>query len=411
MTVRSILALQRDVLYSSPSFRRLFAATLVSGLGTWIAVVALVIDVKDRTGSAVWVSALLIADFLPGVAIGLMLGPLVDRLSREWLLVGADVARLAAFVLLTFTGHAWQIVMLAFVAGVASGFARPAAYAGLPNLVIADQLPRANSLLRTADQLTILVGTLVGGVLVAASGPHLAYWLNAASFLLSAALVLQISSTLLQEGRVASQGHWHDVREGFDAVLHSRALLTVLVTWSLAMLTVAFANVSEVFLVTVSFNAGSFAYGLMWAASGLGAVVGALFAASWLERRSMTMVYSTAIALMGVGDLAAAGSPNVWVAVWCVLLGGVGNATAIVCNSLLVQRGARDETRGRVFTVIMGSTSAVLGIGMAVTGPLVNAVGPRWVWGIAGGIALVASAAGFLMLRREPARVPEPVPS
>ena len=60
------LARQREVLRASRSFRLLFGSTLISGLGTWIAVVALVIDIKDRTGSAVWVSALLIADFLPG---------------------------------------------------------------------------------------------------------------------------------------------------------------------------------------------------------------------------------------------------------------------------------------------------------------------------------------------------------
>jgi MFS family permease len=399
------------VLRASRSFRLLFTSTLISGVGTWIAVVALVIDVKNRTGSAVWVSALLVADFLPGVAIGLMLGPLVDRFSRKRLLVGADVVRLAAFVLLAFAVRPGQIVALALMAGIASGFARPAAYAGLPNLVSADLLPQANSLLRTADQLTIMIGTLVGGVLVAASGPDLAYWLNAGSFLLSASLVIQISAALLQEGRAASRGHWRDVAEGFEAVLSSRALMTVLVSWNLAMLTIALANVAEVFLATVSFNAGSFGYGLMWTASGLGAVVGALFASSWLERRSMIAVYTAAIALMGIGNLAAAGSPNIWVAVWCVLLGGVGNATAIICNSLLVQRGAPDHLRGRVFTVIMGSNFAVLGIGMAVTGPLVDAVGPRWVYAIAGGLALVASVAGFVMLRREPGPVAEPVTS
>ena len=82
MRLPLILARQGDVLRASPSFRLLFGSTLISGLGTWIAVIALVVDVKDRTGSAVWVSALLIADFLPGVAIGLLFGPLVDRLSR-----------------------------------------------------------------------------------------------------------------------------------------------------------------------------------------------------------------------------------------------------------------------------------------------------------------------------------------
>jgi MFS family permease len=407
----SILLRQGAILRASPSFRLLFGSTLISGLGTWIAVVALVVDVKNRTDSAVWVSALLIADFLPGVAIGLLLGPLVDRLSRKRLLVGADVVRLVVFVLLALAVSAGQIVALALVAGIASGFARPAAYAGLPNLVPAELLPRANSLLRTADQLTVLVGTLVGGVVVAASGPDLAYWLNAVSFAVSASLVIRISAALLQEGRVKSSGHWRDVAEGFAAILRSRPLTTVLVSWSIATVTMALANVAEVFLATVSFDAGSFGYGLMWAASGLGAVLGALFASSWLERRSMTVVYASAITVMGLGDIAAGCSPNVWVAVWCVLLGGVGNATAIVCNSLLVQRGAPDNVRGRVFTVVIGATSAVLGIGMALAGPLVDAVGARWAYVIAGMVALVAAATGFVMMRREPEPIPEPATS
>ena len=95
-----------------------------------------------------------------------------------------------------------------------------------------------------------------------------------------------------------------------------------------------------------------------------------------------------------------------------MLIGGIGNATAIVCNSLLVQRGAPDAVRGRVFTVIMGSNFAVLGIGMALTGPLVDAVGPRWVYAIAGGIAAGRSR---LRLRRccagSRGTVAEPVPS
>jgi len=108
-----ILARQGDVLRASPSFRLLFGSTLISGLGTWIAVIALVVDVKDRTGSAVWVSALLIADFLPGVAIGLLFGPLVDRLSRKGLMIASDLGRLAVFAALPFAGSVAAIVLLA----------------------------------------------------------------------------------------------------------------------------------------------------------------------------------------------------------------------------------------------------------------------------------------------------------
>ncbi len=408
MGLRVILGRQREVLRSSASFRFLFGSTVISGLGTWLAVIALSVDVFDRTHSGVWVSALLIADFLPAVAIGLLLGPLVDRLSRKRLLIGADVVRLAAFVLLALAVRPWQIVALAFVAGVASGFARPAVYAGLPNLVDAETLPRANSLLRTAEQLTVTTGTLLGGVIVAAAGPDLAYWLNAGSFVVSASLLVRIPGGLLQEGRVASRGHWRDIAEGIDVVRHSRALLTVLVTWNLVQIGIALVNVSEVVLAKVSFNAGDFGFGLMWAASGIGAAVGALFASSWLERRAMTLVYAAAIGLMAFGDIAAAVSPNVWVAVWCIALGNIGTATAIVCNSLLVQRGAPDHVRGRAFTLIMGSNFAVLAIGMAVAGVLVNAVGARWVWGISAAFTAIGALVGYAMLRRTPQPVLEP---
>src|SRR5262249_36523677 len=68
-------------------FRLLFLATLGSGLGNWLAVIALQVDVYDRTHSGWWVAALLIANILPAVFIGLLLGPLVDSLSRKGLMI------------------------------------------------------------------------------------------------------------------------------------------------------------------------------------------------------------------------------------------------------------------------------------------------------------------------------------
>jgi MFS family permease len=104
-------------------------------------------------------------------------------------------------------------------------------------------------------------------------------------------------------------------------------------------------------------------------------------------------------------------SPDVWVASLFVVASGIGNATALVCNTLLVQRGAPDHVRGRAFTLIMGTNFAILGVGMAVAGPLVDVVGARWVWGIAGVIGIAAALTGYALLRREPSAVPEPAPS
>src|SRR5439155_24146961 len=128
---------------------------VASGLGTWLAVIALSVDVYARTHhSAKWVSALLIADFLPAILIGLFLGPLVDRISRKRLMIGADLVRLGVFCALPFADSPGAIVALAAVAGVATGFFQPAVYAGLPNLVDEADLAAANSLRRSTDYVT-----------------------------------------------------------------------------------------------------------------------------------------------------------------------------------------------------------------------------------------------------------------
>ena len=221
--------IRTGLLGRAPAFRLLFLATLGSGIGTMLAVIALTVDVYERTGSGAWVSAVLVADFVPTIAIGLLLGPLVDRLSRRWLMVGADLVRLAAFVALPFAPSAGAIVALALVVGFANGFFRPAAYAGMPNLVDRADLARANSLFQATDNLTWLLGPLLGGVLLAAYGPDVPYLVNAATFALSAVLVLRIPARLLASEEPLSRGHWRDLAEGFGVVFRSRALLTVLV--------------------------------------------------------------------------------------------------------------------------------------------------------------------------------------
>ena len=391
---------QFDLLRRAASFRLLFFATLASGIGTWLAAIALTINVYDLTGSASWVSALLIVDFLPTVAIGLFLGSLVDRLERKRLMIGADLTRLAVFAALPFTSSPTAIVVLAGVTGVANGFFRPAVYAGLPNLVDDADLSYGTSLFQTADNLTWGIGPLIGGALVGLSGPHLAYWVNAVTFGISALLLSQIPRRALQSAQALSHGHFHDLEAGFRAVLRSRALLAVLVAWSLAMFGNAAVNVSEVVLATVTFSAGAFGFGFMAAAGGVGLTAGSLGAAGQVERFRMAAVYGAGIGLMAIGVLGAALSPNVWVASVCVLVMGTGNGVSGVCNALLVQRGAPDLVRGRVFTLIMSINYVFLGIGMAVAGPLTNLHGARWVWALAALIYVVAAVVGYLLVRR-----------
>jgi MFS family permease len=391
-------------------FRLLFLSTLGSSIGTLLAAVALAIDVKDRTNSGLWVGGVLIVEFLPTIFVGLVLGPLLDRLERRRLMVIADLVRAGVFATLPFATSAGQIVALALVAGLANGFFRPAVYAGVPNLVPDIQLGAANALLQTVENVSWAVGPVLGGLLAAAWGPHTAYWVNAASFLVSAVLVARIPAPLLQSSTALTRGHWTDLKEGFSAVLTSRPLLAVLLGWGIASLGTGGISVSEVFMAKNTLDAGDFGYGLIYGGIGAGLVLGSIWSSTIVDRIGIARAYSGALFVIALGFGVGAASPNIWVAAACCVVGGVGNGIAVVCNALLVQRATRDEVRGRALTFVMSATYTAMGIGIVLAGGLMPPDGARWVW-FAGAISCVVASAvayGFTRTEQGPAGQPEP---
>ena len=112
------------------------------------------------------------------------------------------------------------------------------------------------------------------GILTAIAGPNLPYAINAASFLVSIALVARIPPRLLQSERALSRGHWRDLGDGFVAAFRSPSLRAVLIAWGIAGLGVGCTQVATVFLAKNTFSSGDFGYGLIYGATGMGLVVG-----------------------------------------------------------------------------------------------------------------------------------------
>ena len=346
------------------SFRLLALATVGSAFGTWLAFVALTIDVYDRTGSAVWVSALLIADFLPAIVIGIAASSLVDRLPRRRLMIASDLARVAIFAVLPFANGPGVIVALAAARRLRDRVLPPGALRGAP-----EPAPRRGPSLRRTrcSRRSRTSPGLSAPSWEACSSPRRAPMprtgSTAVTFLVSAALLAGIPDRLLQSAQAVGRGYWRDLTDGFKLVRDSRALLTVLAAWNVVMLATAGANVAEIVLAKETFDAGDFGYGLLVGVTGVGLALGSLLAGSQLEHRALATVYATSIGLVAVGMVGAAAAPNVWIAAVSVAVAGIGNGAAVVCNALLVQRGAPDELRGRAFTLLMSSNYLVLGSG------------------------------------------------
>ena len=396
-----------SLLRRNRGFALLFWATAGSAVGTYLAALALSVDILERTDSGRWLAALLIADFLPLVVIGLTLGPLVDRLSRRRLMVVSDLVRAGTFLALPFVDEPAAIVALAAVNGIATGFFRPAVWAGMPNLVREDEREQATSLLMTVENLAWIVGPVLAGALLAASGPDVAYWVNAVTFVLSASFVARSPAAALRSDDPIPRGHWADLRDGLSLVVRSRHLVTVLVVWSAAGIGTAFVNVAEVPLAKNEIGAGNLGLGFLVAATGVGLAVGSFFAAPALGAIGMTRLYGGSLMVMGFGFGIASASPTIAVAAVLAGIATVGNGAAIVCNQVLVQRGAPDAMRGRALAVLMSSYYGVLGLSMAAAGILVDAAGARAAWALAGIVYLAAAVLAFLLTTRTREVAPE----
>jgi MFS family permease len=307
--------------------------------------------------------------------------------------------RALVFVALPFVHGSVWIVVLAGLSGLGNAVFRPAVNAGLPNLVDERDLEKGNALFQTVENIAWAAGPIIGGVIVAASGTHVAYWINAASFVFSALVIRMIPAGKLQSAAAISRGHLRDLADGFAVARRSRALQAVIISWSIAMIGSACVDVGEIVLAKDSFSAGDFGFGLLFGAGGLGLAIGSFAGGMLAERRRVGPLYGVSILVMALGYGAAAVSPNVWVAAACFVVAGTGNGAASLYNVLLIQRGVEDAFRGRAFTIAMSITYAVLGPAMAAAGPLTTVLGGRWIYGI-GACAYVA--AGLVALTLAP---------
>jgi MFS family permease len=369
-----------------------------------MATIALTADLTARTHSPWWVSLLFIVTLLPSIVVGLFAGPLVDRLSRRRLIVNADLVRFAVFVALVFVQTPAAMIVLAAIAGIANSFFRPAVLAGLPNLIPEAELANGTSLLQATDWAAAAIGPVLAGAIVGGSGANVVYWINAATFLFSALLLLRIPARLLQSEQAITRGHWRDLTDGMKAFRHSPALKTVLFAFAFAMFAAGLNNVAEPFLAYDALHRGAVGFGLLWSATGVGLVVGSFASSALVERRSLRVVYPLVFLPWAAGLLGAGIAPNIWVAAAAMVLAGFGNGLAFPLTVLIVQQNASDLVRGRVFTVIISAHNAVLGVAMVAAGALTGNVGPRWTYVLAATALALGSVSAVVLFR--PPRTP-----
>jgi MFS family permease len=381
-----------DSLLKNLRFLQLWVGQGFSFVGDAVSMVALVVLVVQIAGSASAVGGALVARLLPTLASPLA-GVLADRLDRRIVLVASDLARAVLVLGIVFVRDLVVLYLLIFLTGLARTFFTPTIRAAFPSVVGGGDLTRANALISSAFSVSIMAGPALGGLLVASLGVDAAFLLDAVTYLVSAALLSRIAlpRSQIEDG----EGFGQELRAGLGYLAGARVPLAVVVGAFLTILTINITIPAEVFLAKVTFGAGDAGYGLLVSLWGGGMVLGSAVMAALGDRVSLVPLYF--LSIFG-GALALAGTglaPLFILALGALMVEGVATGIDNVATDTILQKQVPDAFLGRVFAVRFMSYSAGEGLAYIAGGLIVDAIGPRSTYLLAG---IATAAAGLIVL-------------
>jgi MFS family permease len=379
-------------------FRLLWAGSLISGLGSWLLVIAVPAHVFLATGSLRATGLTLAAEYLPPLVLGPAAGVVADRWDRRRLMIAANLFRggAVAVMLLGLAPGRYWVLYAALVAESGGGVVyAPAERARTPSIVgTGPVLTGANSLNALANGAVGLIGGPLGGILLTSLGIMSLICADAVSYVASAVINLMTSRSA---GRAATTGHVRrDLAEGMRALRcqpAARALLPVSVLFLAAN-----ASLTAVLIpFGVDRLGGSVPTGYLMSCLGIGLLLGAPALRVLMDRTEPRMLLAVTLTAWAGSVFVMFTSSALTVALPAAAAIGMSGTMSLVITQTVLQRLIPDTLLGRVSAVFLTAEAAATLVG-AVTGPfLAQAAGLTALAAVA---SLVTLAAAVLAFRR-----------
>jgi DHA3 family macrolide efflux protein-like MFS transporter len=405
-------------------FSALWLGQLISLFGDRVHQIALGVLIYQATGSALGVGLVFLSATLPNLLVGPIAGTFVDRWGAKELMVASDLLRAGLVLVLPLAvaanvGYGYPIV---FAVTAVSMFFRPARFAVIPRVVDREDLQPANSLSWIAESLADIVGYPLAGLFVAfvaanvasgfaglpGGGLAVAFWLDAATYVVSAVLILSV--TIPPLARAASEraaglraavaefrdelvGGWRFLRG--ERALFANTLVSMVGQLSIGA-TIALTVVYARDVLDGRFIGYPANYAALDGAIGLGNLLGGFVMGLLTARIRRGWLIGAGYLGMGVATALLAATGNVLAATALMFGSGVANMVFVIPTQTIFQERTPETMLGRVigfrFSVVFGAITLAMG----VSGYMATVVGVAAVFALFGGLTAVAGIAALL---------------
>jgi CRP-like cAMP-binding protein len=384
-------------IFRNRSFTLLWTAQLVSTAGSALTSLAAGILIFRITGSALSVGLMLMATAAPSLLVGLVAGVFVDRWNRKQIMITADLLRAGiVFLIPLFVGFhiAWLYVLVALSSGITQFF-EPANESVLPEIASEPELAAANSLIGISSFGSTAIGFAASGLIASTLPIEWAFWLDAASFVVSAACIM-----LVRIGHIAAEEATSVAIVASNLVAGLRYLFSTAILRSLFIVAAAVSlaiGLWNTLLLPFAINAlhaTEFEYGLQEGLTSVGYVIGSLLLVNLADRLREGQWLALGYFAMGVVGVWYGLSSNIPLAIGLVMLTGFFNSPTAIGRRLIIQRNTPREFRGRVNSGFLVARDVAFLMGMGLAG-LADVIDIRLLVVVA---SLILAGSGILTL-------------
>ncbi|SDJ84734.1 MFS transporter [Sediminibacillus albus] len=338
----------------------------ISSLGDFIYLVAINILVIQMTGSPAAVAGLWIMSPIAAVFTQFWAGTVIDRINQRKLMIVTDIIRAVLIAVIPFMSSIWFIYIFLFCLSVAKAFFGPASISYMTSLISEKQRKQFNSFRSLITSGAFLVGPAVAGALLLVTTASIAIWINAASFLVSAFILLLLPDIDQAENRTASQSirlltlkrDWQEVllfSKNNAALIHIYLLAQFFMVIALGM------DAQEVVFTQQVLGLSETDFGLLISITGIGSIAGAGTVAVLARKLTLKTLIGSGYVLVAAGYLIYAFSFSFWSIAFGFIILGFFNAFSNTGLMTFYQNNVPLPIMGRI-TSVYGTFQSILQI-------------------------------------------------
>ena len=357
--------------FRNRSFTLMWTGQLVSTAGSALTSLAAGILIYRLTGSALSVGLMMMATAVPTLFVGLIAGVFVDRYDRRNIMLAADLIRGALVLLIPFlipTNIAWLYILVALASAVGQFF-DPAYASVLPEIASDEELAAANSMVTISSIGAQAIGFAAAGFIASRLDITWAFYIDAISFVFSAACVLLIRVAPLKvEGETNIPAIMRNLRAGAKIIVDTPSLRSLFLIYVPVFVIYGLNNALLLPFARRALHATEFEYGLIEGVTTVGFVLGSFAMASLADRLREGQWIAISFIGMAMTGIVYSLLSSVPLAIMVGTLAAFLNSPSVIGRQLLIQRNTPREARGRVSSAFFVTRDTMFLLGMASAG-------------------------------------------